>query len=247
MPRPTTIEWTEFTWNPVTGCSKVSEGCRNCYAERMAKRLQAMGSKRYENAFRVTLHEDLLDLPRRMRRPRVIFVNSMSDLFHESVPFEFIRDVFRTMVACPQHTFQVLTKRSGRLRDLGSSLPWAANVWMGVSVEDVRVLGRIDDLAAVPAGVRFLSCEPLIGPLDELPLRGISWVIVGGESGPGARSMRKCWVESIRRQCRDADIPFFFKQWGGVRKNLTGRTLNGRLYDAMPGVPMSVSLPVLVR
>jgi len=213
----------------------------------MAKRLKAMGSKRYENAFRVTLHEDLLDLPRRMRRPRVIFVNSMSDLFHEKVPFEFIRDVFRTMVACPQHTFQVLTKRSGRLRDLGSSLPWPANVWMGVSVEDVRVLHRIDDLFAVPARVRFLSCEPLIGPLDELPLRGISWVIVGGESGPGARSMRKCWVESIRRQCCDADIPFFFKQWGGVRKHLTGRTLNGRLYDAMPGVPLSVPLPVLIR
>ena len=236
-----------MTWNPVTGCSKVSDGCRNCYAERMAKRLKAMGSKRYENAFRVTLHEDLLDLPRRMRRPRVIFVNSMSDLFHEKVPFEFIRDVFRTMVACPQHTFQVLTKRSGRLRDLGSSLPWPANVWMGVSVEDVRVLHRIDDLFAVPARVRFLSCEPLIGPLDELPLRGISWVIVGGESGPGARSMRKCWVESIRRQCCDADIPFFFKQWGGVRKHLTGRTLNGRLYDAMPGVPLSVPLPVLIR
>ena len=247
MATQSTIEWTEMTWNPVTGCSKVSDGCRNCYAERMAKRLKAMGSKRYENAFRVTLHEDLLDLPRRMRRPRVIFVNSMSDLFHEKVPFEFIRDVFRTMVACPQHTFQVLTKRSGRLRDLGSSLPWPANVWMGVSVEDVRVLHRIDDLFAVPARVRFLSCEPLIGPLDELPLRGISWVIVGGESGPGARSMRKCWVESIRRQCCDADIPFFFKQWGGVRKHLTGRTLNGRLYDAMPGVPLSVPLPVLIR
>ncbi len=223
-----------MTWNPVTGCSKVSEGCRHCYAERMAKRLKAMGNVRYVNAFRVTLHEDLVDLPRRMRQPRIIFVNSMSDLFHENVPPDFIRRVFDTMRACPQHTFQVLTKRSKRLRELAPELPWPRQVWIGVSVENERVLDRIDHLRAVPPEVRFLSCEPLIGPLDHLPLDGISWVIVGGESGPGARPMKKAWVESIRRQCRSADVPFFFKQWGGARKDLNGRELDGRIYDEMP-------------
>lgn len=228
------IEWTEVTWNPVTGCSKVSEGCRNCYAERMANRLKAMGNARYANGFQVTLHEDLVDAPRRMRRPRVIFVNSMSDLFHEKVPIRFIERVFRTMQACPQHTFQILTKRSGRLRKLAARLPWPKNVWMGVSIEDDRVLHRITDLQSVPAHVRFLSCEPLIGPLDDLPLDGIEWAIVGGESGPGARPVRKMWVESIRRQCRRAGVSFFFKQWGGVRKHVAGRELNGRTYDEMP-------------
>lgn len=251
MPRPTTIEWTEFTWNPVTGCSKVSEGCRHCYAERMALRLRAMGSARYENGFRVTLHDDLVDLPRRMRQPRVIFVNSMSDLFHERVPDEFIARVFDTMSACPQHTFQVLTKRSERLRGLGPSLPWPANVWMGVSIEDRRVLHRIRDLQKVPAKVRFLSCEPLIGPLNRLPLRGIHWVIVGGESGPGARPMDECWVESVREQCENRRVRFFFKQWGGVQKHRFGRTLNGQTYDDMPALSIREvsdgrrSLPVL--
>lgn len=253
MPKASSIEWTEYTWNPMTGCSKVSEGCRNCYAERMALRLQAMGNARYANGFRVTLHDDLVDLPRRMRQPRLIFVNSMSDLFHEKVPLEFIRRVFATMEACPQHTFQVLTKRSQRLRELSARLPWPANVWMGVSIEDDRVLSRVGDLRKVPAEVRFLSCEPLIGPLDALPLDGISWVIVGGESGPGARPMKRTWVESIRRQCRQADVAFFFKQWGGVRKDLAGRELNGRTYDDMPtpSRPLSgaargqLSLPVL--
>ncbi|MFQ5472096.1 MAG: DUF5131 family protein [Dehalococcoidia bacterium] len=240
MANGTKIEWTEYTWNPVTGCSKVSEGCRNCYAERMAKRLQAMGNARYANGFCVTLHGDLVDLPRRMRQPRLIFVNSMSDLFHEKVPIRFIERVFRTMQACPQHTFQVLTKRSGRLRDLAPRLPWPNNVWMGVSIEDDRVLSRMTDLRSVPAHIRFLSCEPLIGPLHDLPLEGIAWVIVGGESGPGARPMRQAWVESIRRQCRQADVPFFFKQWGGVRKHLAGRELNGRTYDAMPMTPAPV-------
>ncbi|MDO8629616.1 MAG: phage Gp37/Gp68 family protein, partial [Phycisphaerales bacterium] len=194
-----------------------------------------MGNARYVNGFRVTLHDDLVDLPRRMRRPRVIFVNSMSDLFHERVPDDFIHRVFDTMVACPQHTFQVLTKRSERLRVLGRRLPWPANVWMGVSIEDDRVLHRVDDLRMVPAAVRFLSCEPLIGPLEDLSLEGISWVIVGGESGPGARPMAKTWADSIRRQCKTARVPFFFKQWGGVRKHQTGRTMNGRTYDEMPG------------
>jgi protein gp37 len=231
------IEWTEATWNPVTGCSKVSAGCKNCYAERLAARLQAMGNAWYRNGFRVTLHPDLLDLPRRWREPRLIFVNSMSDLFHEQVPKEFIQRVFATMRDCPQHTFQILTKRSARLRALAGDLDWPANIWMGVSVEDARVVQRIADLQAVPAAVRFLSCEPLIGPLDDLPLDGIHWVIVGGESGPGARPMRIEWIRSILRQCRKAKVPFFFKQWGGVRKDLTGRELGGRTYDEMPRQP----------
>lgn len=230
------IEWTEMTWNPVTGCSKVSAGCKFCYAERMAKRLQAMGVERYRNGFAVTLHEDLLDVPRSWRQPRLVFVNSMSDLFHEDVPLEFIRRVFSTMLATPQHTYQILTKRSQRLKELAPELAWASNVWMGVSVEDARVVHRIDDLRSVPATVRFLSCEPLIGPLENLNLEGIHWVIVGGESGPGARPMRSEWVQGIRRQCRKARVPFFFKQWGGVRKDLTGRKLNGRIYNEMPEV-----------
>jgi len=234
MAERSTIEWTEATWNPVTGCSKVSAGCKHCYAERLAHRLQAMGSVRYRNGFAVTLHPDALDLPQRWRQPRMIFVNSMSDLFHEHVPLEFIQRVFATMRACPQHTFQVLTKRSARLRDLAPHLDWAPNIWMGVSVEDRRVIHRIHDLQAVPAHVRFLSCEPLLGPLDDLPLDGIHWVIVGGESGPGARPMQADWVRAIRDQCRRADVPFFFKQWGGARKDLTGRELDGRTYDAMP-------------
>jgi protein gp37 len=235
------IEWTEFTWNPVTGCTKISEGCRFCYAERMAKRLKAMGNGRYVDGFNVTLHDDLVDLPRRLRKPRVIFVNSMSDLFHEAVPVSFIKRVFATMADCSQHTFQVLTKRSERLAEMADRLPWPANVWMGVSVEDERVVSRIDDLRKVGTGsnsrlhgVRFLSCEPLIGPLDSLNLTGIGWVIVGGESGPGAREMKKRWVNSIRKQCRHAKVPFFFKQWGGVRKHTTGRQLNGRTFDEMP-------------
>lgn len=230
------IEWTEFTWNPVTGCSKVSEGCRFCYAERMAKRLRAMRNRRYSNGFTLTLHEDLVDLPRRMRQPRLVFVNSMSDLFHEDVPLDFIRRVFATMADCPQHTFQVLTKRSNRLFEVAQRLPWPRNVWMGVSIEDDRVLHRVADLRIVDAKVKFLSCEPLIGPLEELPLQGIDWVIAGGESGPGARPMRPAWVQSIRRQCRRAGVAFFFKQWGGVRKDRTGRMLNGRTYDEMPPV-----------
>jgi protein gp37 len=234
MAERSTIEWTEATWNPVTGCSKVSTGCKHCYAERLAHRLQAMGSVRYRNGFTVTLHPSVLDLPQRWRQPRMVFVNSMSDLFHESVPLEFIQRVFATMRACPQHTFQVLTKRSARLRDLAQYLDWVPNIWMGVSVENRRVIHRIHDLQAVPAYVRFLSCEPLLGPLDDLPLDGIHWVIVGGESGPGARPMQAAWVRAIRDQCRRAHVPFFFKQWGGVRKDRTGRELDGRTYDAMP-------------
>lgn len=223
-----------MTWNPVTGCTKISQGCKHCYAERMAKRLTAMGSARYRNGFEVTLHPDLLDVPRKWRQPRVVFVNSMSDLFHEDIPDEYIARVFATMRECPQHTFQVLTKRAERLASLADKLPWPANVWMGVSVEDARVASRIDGLRAVPAAVRFLSLEPLIGPLDNLALQGIDWAIVGGESGPRARPMKREWVTSILRQCRAAGVAFFFKQWGGVRKDMTGRKLNGTFYNEMP-------------
>lgn len=230
------IEWTEMTWNPVTGCSKVSAGCKLCYAETMAKRLKAMGVYRYRNGFKVTLQPDLLDTPLKWKQPRIVFVNSMSDLFHEAVPFQFIKKVFATMVDCPQHTFQILTKRSKRLVEVARELPWPENIWMGVSVENDEVLHRIHDLQVVPAFVRFLSCEPLIGPLNSLPLENINWVIVGGESGPGARPMNQEWVKSIFRQCKNANVPFFFKQWGGVRKDLTGRELFGRTYDDMPGL-----------
>ena len=236
MATTSNIEWTEMTWNPVTGCSKVSAGCKHCYAETMAKRLKAMGVYRYRNGFNVTLQPDLVDAPLRWKQPRIVFVNSMSDLFHEKIPVEYIQRVFDTMVQCPQHTFQILTKRSSRLCSIAHELPWPSNVWMGVSVEDERVVQRISDLAHVPAAVRFLSCEPLIGPLDDLPLVGIHWVIVGGESGPGARPMKKEWVTSIHRQCRTARVPFFFKQWGGIRKDLTGRELYGRTYDDMPSI-----------
>ena len=228
------IEWTEATWNPVTGCSKVSAGCKNCYAERMAKRLYAMGSKRYAEGFAVKLQHDLIEAPKSWKAPKVIFVNSMSDLFHEEVPLDFIQRVFATMRACPQHTFQILTKRSARLLKLSPKLDWAPNIWMGVSVEDSRVVHRVRDLQRVPAAVRFLSLEPLIGPVGELPLAGIDWAIVGGESGPKSREMKIEWVRDIFRQCRKENTAFFFKQWGGVRKDLTGRRLAGKTYDEMP-------------
>lgn len=238
------IEWTEVTWNPVTGCSKISQGCKHCYAERMAKRLEAMGVARYRNGFQVTLQDDLIDLPFTWKRPRVVFVNSMSDLFHEKVPAKYIQRVFATMQQTPQHTYQVLTKRSERLLELSKALPWAPNIWMGVSVENDSVLQRVRDLQKVPAAVRFLSCEPLIGPLDRLPLTGIQWVIVGGESGPHARPMQSEWVTSIFRQCRARDVAFFFKQWGGTRKDLTGRELFGRTYDEMPQVGQMIPAPL---
>lgn len=223
-----------MTWNPVTGCSKVSPGCAHCYAERMAKRLKAMGVERYNNGFEVTLHPDLIDVPRNWRSPRRVFVNSMSDLFHEQVPVEFISRVFQTMNDCSQHSFQILTKRSGRLLELARNLKWTSNIWMGVTVESSSYIWRIHDLKKTPAQVRFLSVEPLLTAIPNLPLEGIHWVIVGGESGPGAREMQKGWVQEILRQCRDARVPFFFKQWGGVRKDLTGRNLNGRIYNEFP-------------
>lgn len=228
------IEWTHTTWNPVTGCTKVSQGCKHCYAERMAIRLQAMGMERYRHGFNVTLQEDLLELPLQWRQPRLIFVNSMSDLLHTDVPTDYIQRVFATIARCPQHTFQILTKRSERLREIAQELPWPTNAWMGVSVENEAVIHRVCDLQQVPAAVRFLSVEPLLGPIRRLPLDGIHWVIVGGESGPKARPMRSEWVEGILRQCQEANVPFFFKQWGGPRKDLTGRELHGRTYDEMP-------------
>ena len=234
MAQATSIEWTEATWNPVTGCTKVSPGCKHCYAERMARRLQAMGQPRYTEGFRVTLQEDLVEMPLHWRKPRMIFVNSMSDLFHEEVPVEFILRVFETMRQASWHTFQVLTKRADRLHALRESLPWPDNVWMGVSIESERTLWRKPRLTAVPAAVRFLSLEPLLGPLPSLDLEAIHWVIVGGESGPGARPMAAEWVRDIRRRCFDQKVAFFFKQWGGPRKSRQGRELDGRTWDQLP-------------
>ena len=228
------IEWTDATWNPVTGCTKVSAGCKFCYAESMSKRLQAMGQHRYRHGFSLTLQEDLVDLPKSWKKPRKVFVNSMSDLFHESVPLEFIRRVFGTMESCPSHIFQVLTKRSERLRDVASELAWPANVWMGVSVENETMVRRIFDLSYVQAAVRFLSLEPLLGPLPSLPLDGIDWVIVGGESGRTPRPIEENWVKEIREQCHRVGVAFFFKQWGGTNKKKAGRTLEGRTWDEMP-------------
>ena len=234
MGGPTKIEWTNRTWNPVTGCTKVSPGCKHCYAERFARRLKVMGNPRYQRGFSVTLHHDLVDLPLHWKKPSLIFVNSMSDLFHDSVPLEFIELIFDTMKQAHWHIFQVLTKRSERLREISQTLEWPPNVWVGVSVETSKYYYRIHDLQAVPAHVRFLSCEPLLGPLDDMPLKGIHWVIVGGESGPRARPMRLEWVLSIKDQCEQAGVPFFFKQWGGVHKWRNGRQLLGREYNEMP-------------
>jgi len=228
------IEWTEATWNPVSGCSKVSSGCLNCYAERMAYRLQKMGNPNYRNGFDVTLHPHLLEAPLSWKRSRLVFVNSMSDLFHEEVSVEFIQQVFETMRRAHWHTFQVLTKRSERLVDLAPSLAWPSNVWMGVSVENSDVVERIDHLRKVGSAVRFLSLEPLLGPLPDLNLRGIHWVIVGGESGPGARLMEPSWVSDIKEQCENSHVPFFFKQWGGVFKKRNGRKLEGKTWDELP-------------
>lgn len=234
MAQGSSIEWTESTWNPVTGCTKVSPGCKHCYAERMAERLQKMGQPNYRNGFDLTLQPQMLQLPIRWRKPQTIFVNSMSDLFHEDVPIDYIRQVFDVMTRANWHRFQVLTKRSERLRVLSGQINWPANVWMGVSVESVKYAARIDDLRATAARVKFLSLEPLLGPLRNLDLRGIDWVIVGGESGPGARPMREQWVIDLRNQCRRAKVPFFFKQWGGFHKKRAGRLLQGKLWEEVP-------------
>lgn len=229
------IEWTEMTWNPVTGCTKISAGCKFCYAEVMSKRLHAMGIEKYKDSFKVRLHEDALDIPYTWKKQKIVFVNSMSDLFHKSVPLAFIRKVFKVMNDNPQHTFQVLTKRSDRLLELSHELKWTHNIWMGVSIEDERVIHRLDDLRLTDARTKFLSCEPLIGPLKNMNLTNIDWVIVGGESGHKARPMDSDWVLDIMDQCKRGGVAFFFKQWGGANKKKTGRLLNGRTYDEMPG------------
>lgn len=228
------IEWTEATWNPVTGCDKVSPGCKHCYAEVMARRLQGMGQPNYQNGFRLTLQPHMLGRPLAWRRPQMIFVNSMSDLFHAAVPTEFIERVFDTIRRAHWHTFQVLTKRAQRLKELGPTLTWPPNLWMGVSVERDDYTHRIDHLRRTPAQTRFLSLEPLLGPLPSLDLTGIDWVIVGGESGVRSRPMARSWVVDIKRRCRQAGVPFFFKQWGGRNKKQAGRLLDGRTWDAMP-------------
>ncbi len=230
----TSIEWTEATWNPVTGCTKISPGCKHCYAERMARRLQMMGQRNYINGFKLTLHEHMLEVPLAWKKPQMIFVNSMSDLFHEEVPTTFIRKVFDSMRRASWHTFQILTKRADRLRQLDAKIDWPANVWMGVSVESKRYAFRIEHLRHTHAAVKFLSVEPLLGPLPGLNLQGVQWVIVGGESGPGARPIAKEWVTDIRDQCLSAGVSFFFKQWGGINKKRTGRLLEGRTWDDLP-------------
>ena len=234
MGQNSAIEWTEATWNPLTGCDKISPGCTHCYAERMSLRLRAMGQPNYRNGFEVTLHEHAVALPLRWRKPQRIFVNSMSDLFHKEVPEDFIQRVFATMRQAHWHRFQILTKRSDRLAELSERIDWPPNVWMGVSVESADYTLRVDHLRGAGAKVRFLSVEPLLGPIPALNLERIHWVIVGGESGPGARPMREEWVVSLRDQCIAAGVPFFFKQWGGVNKKRTGRLLQGRTWDEMP-------------
>jgi protein gp37 len=228
------IEWTDSTWNPVTGCTKISPGCKNCYAERMAKRLQAMGQPNYKDGFRVSLHERALSLPLKWKRPQTIFVNSMSDVFHEDVPEQFIRRIFDTMAKTPWHIFQVLTKRAERLEAIGRNLSWPHNVWMGVSVESKDYLYRIDHLRNVGARVKFISFEPLLGEHGKIDLHGIHWAIVGGESGPRARPIDREWVLEIRDECISASVPFFFKQWGGTNKKKAGRLLDNRTWDQVP-------------
>ena len=236
MGQNSAIEWTEATWNPLTGCDKISPGCTHCYAERMSMRLKLMGQPDYRNGFELTLHPHALEIPLKWKKPQRIFVNSMSDLFHKDVPDDFIHQVFATMRKASWHRFQILTKRSDRLAALSDAIDWPPNVWQGVSVESAEYAYRIDHLRGTGARVRFLSIEPLLGPLSNLDLTNIQWVIIGGESGPGARPMREEWVIEIRDQCQRARVPFFFKQWGGVNKKKTGRELQGRTWDEMPAL-----------
>jgi protein gp37 len=236
------IEWTEMTWNPTTGCNKVSAGCKYCYAEIMSRRLQAMGVEKYADGFEIRIHEDQLNIPYTWKHGKIVFVNSMSDLFHEDIPFDFLKKVFAVMNDNPQHVFQVLTKRAERLLELHKELKWTHNIWMGVSVENEKVKSRIDLLRRTRAKVKFLSCEPLIGPLPNLNLKKIDWVIVGGESGQRPRYMDADWVIDIQEQCERADVAFFFKQWGGRNKKKNGRLLNGRTYDEMPEIELQLSV-----
>lgn len=238
MASGSSIEWTESTWNPVTGCTKISPGCKHCYAERMARRLQAMGQANYANGFKVALHEHTLELPLTWKKPQTIFVNSMSDLFHKSVPDDFILRVFGIMRKANWHQYQVLTKRAERLEELNSVIPWAPHIWMGVSVENQDYAFRIDHLKRTNAHIKFVSFEPLLAPIDTLDLHGIHWAIVGGESGPGARPVHEEWVTDIRDHCRKTKTSFFFKQWGGVNKKRNGRLLDGRTWDEKPSCPL---------
>jgi len=236
------IEWTEMTWNPTTGCDKISAGCKFCYAEIMSKRLQAMGIEKYKYNFEIRTHEEALKTPYTWKKSKVVFVNSMSDLFHEDIPLDFIQKVFKVMNENPQHVFQVLTKRAERLFEIHKELKWSHNIWMGVSVENEKVKNRIGYLRKTNARVKFLSLEPLIGPLKKINLRNIDWVIVGGESGHKPRTMNPDWVINIHEQCIKNDVPFFFKQWGGKNKKATGRLLNGRTYDEMPEIELQRSV-----
>jgi len=228
------IEWTEASWNPTTGCTKISAGCKNCYAEKLACRLKAMGNPNYKNGFQLTLHEHMIERPLEWKKPQRVFVNSMSDLFHEEIPLGFIQKVFRVMGKAKHHQFQILTKRSHRLAELSSCLTWHPNIWMGVTVEAEDYLYRIDDLVKTDAAVKFLSLEPLLTPMPEISLHGIDWVIVGGESGPHARIMKRQWAVSLKNQCKKQGKPFFFKQWGGLNKKKTGRVLEGQVWDEYP-------------
>ena len=243
MAQGSNIEWTGATWNPVTGCTKISPGCKHCYAERLAERLQAMGQGNYRHGFKLTLQPHMLELPLHWKKQQTIFVNSMSDLFHKEVPLEYVQRVFDVMRRADWHRFQILTKRSDRLLELNPQLRWASNVWMGVSVESDKYRSRIDDLRSTGAALKFLSLEPLLGPLHNLDLRGINWVIVGGESGPNARLMNPAWAIDLRDQCKRAKVPFFFKQWGGKNKKKAGRVLDGRTWNEMP----SDLIPSLTR
>ncbi len=228
------IEWTESSWNPITGCNKISEGCLNCYAESLAERLKAMGQPKYANGFKLTLHPDELETPLKWKKPKIIFVCSMSDIFHKDVPDEFIIQIFETMNKASWHIFQVLTKRAERIEKIKDKVKWSNNIWLGVSVENERNIWRIEYLANSPAKVKFLSLEPLLSDIPNLSLKNIDWVIVGGESGINARPMEKQWVINIKNQCEKAGVPFFFKQWGGINKKKTGRLLDGKTYDEMP-------------
>jgi len=242
MAQSTSIEWTDSTWNPVTGCTKLSSGCTNCYAERMALRLQAMGNPSYANGFSVTLHEEMISLPLKWKKPQTIFVNSMSDLFHEEVPDEFILQIFKVMNKASWHHYQILTKRSERMLELSSRLPWQPHIWLGVTVEKQEYAYRINHLQKTGAHVKFLSLEPLVGSITNLPLDDIDWVIVGGESGPKSRPMKERWVLDIKDICIEEQVPFFFKQWGGVNKKKAGRQLEGRTWDEKPSFCLAPQL-----
>lgn len=232
----TKIEWTQITWNPITGCSKISEGCQHCYAERMSKRLKSMNNKRYINGFDVSIHRDLFEEPLKWKTSKIVFVNSMSDIFHEMLPDNVILELFKVMNKAQQHIFQVLTKRPERLKSLADKISWTDNIWMGVTVENQKNINRIDILRGTKAKIKFVSFEPLLNEISNLNLENIDWAIVGGESGPGAREMKKEWVLNLKEQCKKYNVKFFFKQWGGVNKKKNGRLLDGKEYNEMPNI-----------